>query len=745
MAQRLLAARIALALTGLLVPVVCAQSPAWKHADALARLRVSASSVYAHQVRVDLPAALLGKVNGVAAYTHDGTRVAASPITLGGQTTAVWLALGRVVQAAPGPDEPGVQLPIEIYLFGAATIPMPLTEANRRPARLLRSVRPLTTRPFTAPEAVLLLGTLLGGARPPYAFDTPALGDALLRSQGEVASERRSALLLWSTALAVETPLRAALGSDQNQVAWFAFVDGLPVAGWREAQADGQGAWWGPSVALEPGLHTVDFLVIQRHGEPMPACLWKPEGQARQALVGSCPVTHPEAVEVQLAAAGPAVGVRLANLRRFFFQDSGMDVLCCTPLAAEGGALPTEVQVLLDGTPWTAGTPSRSLFVPAPNLPTITLKGPADSPEVRLPARRVAAAPQRLAGHCRLGALPTVVAAAEPLPLTASVTFASFRDPAQELDPRLLRQLEVVARQADNGGQTLREDSLALGRPGTYAGEVALRTETTRVLVEVRLSGLRLLPPATVRVLRASADLAGLEARGDALFQAGERVVLACRPLGLLGGGETARTPPRPWERLALLDDLCATVDAPGARLLPERAIGQHWQPQLIVFRESSGEGIDTGTRPEVARLPALVRLLEMRPEAVMLAVGAADLRAGRPPRDLCRDLLFMAQAVSAAGACPILVALPGLPEVPAEESRRAALLCMELAWRLSVPVMDANSGERLDLLGGQTFAETFAVSEGQLALAGPNDRGRQWLCALMEQTIVAAQKARGL
>ncbi len=715
---------------------------AWKHADAVGRLRISASSATAQQVRVDLPEALAATVKGVAAYSADGAPLPASPITLGGRTTSVWLALGRLAQAAAGPGEEGIQLPVEIYLFNEATIPVPLADAARHPARMLRTARALTTRPFTATEAVLLLGSLLGSGRPLYAFDAPALGDPMRQTQGEGASERRSALLFWSSALAIEAPTRAVFGSDSIQAAWFLYIDGRPVADWRTVAADGKGGFWGNAVELSAGLHSAELFVIQRHDEPLPACLWQVDGQERQVLTGSCPSTHPEAVEVQLAAGGPTVGIRLAKVNRTHFQDTGADVLCFTPMTAEGATLPPEVTVLLDGQPLDLSTAEQGYVVPGPRLPSVDLRLPtaaASALAVHLPARPIWAVPTRVSGRCQVGPLPAVLAAAERLEIVAAVSFAE-----EGIDPRLLRRMAVRARQLDAGGQTLRQDALADGTPGgARVGALELSPTVARLVVEVRAAETLLLPAVVIRVLRAGDNLRGLEASGETLSQAGERVVLHCGPLQPLpvpGQGSAGTR----WERLGVLDDLCTAVDAPGATLLPERVIGTSWAKPPAVFRETVGAAADQGTLPAVARFAALQRLLEMRVEAVVLCVGAADLRRGRPAREICQDLLFLAQAVAAAGARPILLALPPLPGVPAAESRQAALLCKELAWGLQTPVIDAHSGERLSVLATDAFADTFTAA-GPVALAGPNDRGREWLYGLMDRAITDLGKSRGL
>jgi hypothetical protein len=725
-----------------LLTQVAGAADAWKHAEAVCRLRVCASSPYAQQVRVDLPESLTTVVKGVAAYAADATPVAAAPVALGERTVSVWLALGRQPQAALAPGEEGLQLPVEVYLFAEPKIPTPLADAARLPARLLRTARALTTRPFTAREALLLLGSLLDSGRPPYATDAPGLGVVPAQVGGEGAGGRQSLLQFWSSVLTIEAPAHATFGSDSIQAAWFLSIDGRPVADWRQVTADGKGRFWAKEVDLDPGLHTAEFFVIQRHDEPLPACLWKLDGGEPGALTGSCPPIHPEAVEVQLGADQPAVGIRLAKVSRTYSEDTGADVLCFTPMTAAGAALPPDAVIALDGQALDPTRAGQGCLVPAPRLPAVDLRLPGSSApplEVRLPARPVWVLPARTAGRCQVAGVPAVLAAAEPLTVEAEVGF-----PGADLDPRLLSGVSVSARQVDAGGKTLRQQSLGTGGgPGRHTAALELAPNAARVLVEACAGGALLAPAVPIRVLHAGSDLRGLEAWGQGLAQAGDRVVLSCRPLEPLRP-DRQRPPRASWTRLGIVDDLCTIVDAPGASLLPERVIGKAWPEPPVIFRESIRADADAGALPTVAKFAALQHLLEMRLDAVILSVGAADLRRGRTGREISQDLLFMAQATAAAGTVPVLLALPPLPGVPPETSRQAALLCKELAWQLDIPVIDAHSGEHLNVLPTETFADTFSAAAGQVALSGPGDRGREWLYGLMDRAIVDLGKARG-
>jgi len=69
--------------------------------------------------------------------------------------------------------------------------------------------------------------------------------------------------------------------------------------------------------------------------------------------------------------------------------------------------------------------------------------------------------------------------------------------------------------------------------------------------------------------------------------------------------------------------------------------------------------------------------------------------QGGLPAEDLCLHLLFLAQATQAAGAVPVLMTLPPVPGIPRSDLRKAALLTMELAYSLGLPVIDAYSAAK--------------------------------------------------
>ncbi|NLF17486.1 MAG: hypothetical protein GX595_09530 [Lentisphaerae bacterium] len=739
MAQRRLAGWAVGALVVVWCLGVCAQDSAWKHPDALARLRISVQSTYPHQLRVDLPEGLPAAPLGLAAYGPGGSRVPASPVMRGERLVAAWLAVGRLAQAAMAPGDDGVLLPVEIYLLKTAEVPAPLSDAQRRPARLQRVQRALTTRPFTGSEGLRLLSGMASRGRPIHAVDVEAIGALSNQGQTIANSERRVGLLCWSSMLDLATATTAAFGAAADaDVAWFIVVDGQPRASWKESGAADDGRRWGAAAELAAGLHTVEVFVVQRQNDALPSFFWKAGDAPGVALTGSCPAVHPEAVEVQLAPGGPSWGVRLESPRRSLFEDTGADLVCVSPMAVDGGPLAGVVAVFPDGRRVDASALSEGLVVPSPWLPAFEAVLPAEAPAataVRLPGRPAWGSPLRLRATCQIDTLPPVLAASSPLPLQVTVTVGD-----DDSDERLRAVTRVLARQVNAAGESLSESTIGAGRPGVCRGEVVLHPEAVRLSLEVRAGGALLTPAQVVRVVRSDAGLSGLRAAGVSLFQEGERAVLVCQPLRALPPGPT-----EPAGRLGLLDDICAILETPGASLLPERLVGQSWTPPALVLRESLSDGVGDGVLPGVEKFAALARLLEMRPDTVVLAVGAADLRRGRPVAEVCRDLLFLAQACAAAGARPVLLALPELPGVPPATSRQAALLCKELAWRLGCAVIDAHSAERRGGLAGEAFAATFSVAGGRIALAGPNDRGREWLCQLMDRALADLQAVRRL
>ncbi len=188
------------------------------------------------------------------------------------------------------------------------TPPMPSDGGASGFVRARRYSCPLTTRPFTAEEMLRLHGFLASQPRlRPMTGLSSAAGRVPTQGNWAHSATRKGAgnhvdTWEWSSGWIVAAPGDYCFGSDQGQVPWTVLVDGRPVANWREATAAGD-EFWGASVSLGGGCHSLQFLAVLNRDDPMPRCLWRPAaselpGQEPPDQFTTCPPSR-------LAVIGP--------------------------------------------------------------------------------------------------------------------------------------------------------------------------------------------------------------------------------------------------------------------------------------------------------------------------------------------------------------------------------------------------------------------------------------------------------
>ncbi|MBN2449867.1 MAG: hypothetical protein JXR77_05730 [Lentisphaeria bacterium] len=722
---------------GWVSPGWAAEAAAWVHEDAAVRIRAALGGRSASQYRLDLPKPVAGTCRGVAVYV-EGDKVAASPIATTGPMDAVWFAVGKHHLERRRRESKTEDLPVDIYLFAEEKVPVPLPAEYRRPARFVRATRSLVTRPFTAPEATRMMHGLSSDEGGLYRFDMTGIATTFDREQWQEPPERRSALMVWSAGVRLDSRVSARFGGSHDGVAWFVFVDGRPTADWCTAERAEGGGFWGPGTEVDAGLHQVDFFVVQRPGEPIPECLWHVEGQPAARLLGDLPLEHPEALRIELGRGGAVAELAYREVVRYLFEDVGTEAVTLQCRRVDGSAFAADALPSFSGAEVRGTAAAGDLLLATARLPGAVVRvegGGEGAGTLRFPPRPLWLNARRVHGSLRLGAGPAVIAASGPLRMSLELSLAG------DVEPALVGRLGVVGVLLDRSGKEVGSVPIASGRLGRMEAAVPVDASPARIRFDVSAEGIPLVRSAYLTVLRPGNDLDGLTAAGESLFLGGERVVLACRPLEPLpsvGGMAGAEGLPL---RIGILDDFLTTQDAPGAMLLPEQTLGRDWPVPPAVFRESVVSAGEGGVRADVDLFRAFARLLELRPDVVVLAAGAADARRGRRPEEVCQRLLFLAQASAAAGADPVLVALPGLPAVPVPFSKRNALLCKELAWHLRTAVVDAHSRDLLDHGRSDSFLDQFATPGRRLPLSVPNDQGRRWLYALLDETV--AERSR--
>lgn len=712
-------------------------APAWQVPEAEVRLRVLSSSLWTHQVRVDLPESLRGKVQGVRAMLSTKSEVPADLVYLGDQAVAVELAVPRQASRDTAGSKEDSAAPVEVYLLKEPPAKGTATPIAQRVGSLFhrtaRRVAQLTTRPFTAEEAVRLLGyaspTLAGRNHSPRAFfygawDAVAVGQVPNASRWGTPGENQVAVLQWAADLRIESARAVAFGADQAHVAWFLYVDGKPVADWRTSVPDAADKRFGAVVELGRGFHLLEYIVVQRDGEPVPGVFWRDRGSKEPepippAIQHSVRLPTTVLIENKDGTAGGLSFDRADQRMRARTDDEFLE-LRLAPARLDGKALPVASLVV-------NGTPRQDAWVPTPVVPAIRV--PFGDQTIEFPARNAWISPLPFEVEVRLAEGPVVLSADQAYPAVVRL------DRLDDLEADTAARIRLQWRLLDGSGTMLHTGEIACDpvREGAEtAFDLPIVPATRKVEIGAVLDGQEIAPWRSFRILRPEDGLVGLHATGRSLFVGSERALLICAPLAPLAAPAPSNRGGAP--HLVILDDFWATVSGPQATLRPEQVLGT--EGRYAVFRLAADRDQAVGAAGELRKFELLPPLLDQRADVALLALGREDLQAGAEPRDICRHLLFLAQAARAHDVQPCLMALPSLPNISPEATREAALLVKELGVRLSIPVVDAFSAEQLGFFGDESFAQRFAAPGVTATLATPNDSGRQRLAELVRQVL---------
>ncbi len=709
--------------------------PIWRRQDADIRLCVAPASRRPHLLRIDLPRSCRTGVKGVCAFL-DGRPVPASPVSFHGGIVGVecllpWHRLSVSTGARPADD--ATRMPLEVYLLGVPEVPVPCPPEQRTPIQLERTIKRLTTRPFSPQEFVRLTTTL---TRRLASVDLAEFVSSFSRSYWNEPAERTTAVLHWATDLRLQRESDLRFGADQSHVAWFLWIDGECVADWRSGEALLERGTMGDQRHFEPGFHRVDFFAVQRVGEPVPLPLMQESGRPPIVLPQQdlFPVRRPAAMLVSRRNAVLNVGIAVRDLQRFVARDTGAEVLLVDSAGMWRHLFDRKIitQRLHAEGRMSSDTGVSALAVTGSVLPKLQLTVTDElGYEARavLPSRTVWVPPVLMAPVIRVGGLPSVLAAEQALTFSVSIELA------EDVRTRVGAALHVTCCQLDAGGQTVAEQVLEGAATGgaSHPVRVALHSRAVAIRVACAVEGAAVALPRQIRIVRPGSVQADIVPRGGGLFVGREPAVLVCDPLVPL----TRERPERPDQgvkALVLVDDFWAGSSGPDAALLPEDWLGASPFPLARRFAICASDAMCAA--PELRKFGALHAALSAEARGVVWSVGFSDLAAGRDALDVCLHLLFLAQATSARGAVPVLFALPDLPGVARSETRRVALHTKELAWRLGVPVIDAFSRARQEEEAGKPFADFFQSLDGRASLLTPNDEGRAWLCQVFQEEL---------
>lgn len=736
---------VLLALTGLwhsLVSIGASAAPAsptpepvWRCPGAAVRLVVARAQRRSHLLRVDVPSKLAVGIRAAAAYSAEGTQLPASVIQLDTRVVAVeclvpWAKKrSRSKSARPQPS-------IEIYLLPNGEDPVPCDPSKRTPVFLERVVKRLTTRPFEAHELVLLTAKLRQRF---VGIDLPKFLSHFEREYWNAPTERRSAFLKFTSDLVVKQDTTMRFGARPNTVAWFVFLDGVPVASWRVGRLLPPDVVLGEGTRLSAGLHRLEFFVVQESDEAIPVLLrqWRagePEEIPPDELVSA---HHPPALLVGRKDGVLHVGLEMAGVQRLLSSDGAAELLLVTPVPThlhlfERGVVEQKLWVGSGRTEHVLGKP---LVVAGRFIPELRYQATDElgfAMDVVIPPRFAPVAPTAVSPGLTVSGLPAVLVRGEPLSVDVELG----------LDQGIHKAIgDVVALAWEvrgEGGRVLgRGRKPVSATDGAVAFSIGLPAGSERLAFAGLLQDTRFSREAVVRLITPSTFArSGVKVGGDQLWVGDDQAVLICDSL------ETAPAPHAlvhgkgvtDAARLAIVDDFWATVVGPDADLLPESWLARSGLE--VATRYVAGRTVAAGGRNELQKFPVAVRALSGRPQLVLWAIGVEDLQAGGSAKQLSRHLLFLAQASLAEEAIPMFVTLPSVPGIAPAVLRKSALYCKEMACRLAIPVVDAYSREKTTQGENGTFESTFRDYAGTVCLATPNNRGRTWLCRLVEEQL---------
>ncbi|HOG51064.1 MAG TPA: hypothetical protein PKY10_10785, partial [Lentisphaeria bacterium] len=595
---------------------------------------------------------------------------------------------------------------------------------DKRPLALVdRQNRALTTRAFTASEMLRLFSSSERRRGRQHTGLVESFGQLPDRDNWKHFPDNRNAvaMLHWEASWLVPASTEVAFGADQTHTAWTILVNGRVAASWQDGEPRPGGGAFGPKLQLKPGIHTIQMIVVQKPEEQLPNCLVRTASgnPAGDTLSGLLPAFRPEWLGAE--SNGKAENslhtvITPDTTYRFRATDNAINVFTVA-LDADGASRSyldhrgRELAVTADGL----------LLCPAGQTPTAVIsKG---STRLTFPGRRHWQAGTLVNGRIRLDDLPTVLPHAEPLPLNLHLEW-------QEMLPEAIQQaLLVTVTQTDRKGTRLATSTATVTSNGAIPSlTIPLDDACRQVTVTCGLLDYLALAPLTLAVLRPGDSLAGLNAIGVNVFQHGNRAIFVCNPLppSPLASHKPAAPSASPSLRIALLDDFMATATAPGAELLPETVMETALQQETPALQITRVLAVNPpGATSRLAPWEALAAAHDLRPEMIILAIGALPLADDMEPREWSSHLLFAAQSSLAVNIVPVLVALPALPTINPASSRLAALYTKEIGLALGLPVLDLHSRRLAD-----TDSLTSWFQPGAPAPATPNDQARHWLAA---------------
>jgi len=413
-------------------------------------------------------------------------------------------------------------------------------------------------------------------------------------------------------------------------------------------------------VRLEKGLHTLQFLVIQKSDEPLPACLFRLDGSqdAGQELTNLLPFTPAPKLEAGHADQ-PLLSCTLQVEARKTFASQLGDSWTATHFVIQGqNSAPQSHLTPLGGWPALTCSLGEETVLSFAGLPRLAIGVKAE--ELRW----------------RWLQLPLAVAPGQALAWRASLLNASC------LGGEFAPWRQVQAECLDLEGKVLEAISLDWSDDGNFQAVTALPAGAKSLRLRLVVGEFQPAEELSVRLLAPLDDFADLTASGDCLEMNGTRVVL-CPDQGRfpLASDKSLWSNPR---LILLTDDSWQPSGSDSATAL-ERAL-PGWQ--LLTVAIPTLPGCSETCR----ELLGALSLLNQNADLALLNLGEAARLSGLSASDWLPCLRFCAQAFVRRGKAPLLMTFPAGDDFWRGSSRDYAHSVKRLAAEMRLPILDLYS-----------------------------------------------------
>lgn len=697
----------------------------WHWQAAAVRMRVITALRRSHTLRVDLPYELQSRIQGVAAYSADDSPLPASIIKINGKPVAVEIA-AHIQHRFTRENEP-----IWIYVSTDKPSPNPIPAESRKPVTLFAKREFLRARPFSYTEFMAL-----EHARQPAPFRR-SIPDFSLPSTYRRHHNRnvhfRVHRMRASAMLKLEETTKVALAVNTRTSAWFMWLDGKPLASWRQhLQDDDSDSFCSPIVQLEAGLHRLDFCVVSRYDEPTPQLSWR-TGQNSDFTpitpTNLVPSLTPHTYQYEWRDKSHTPRLTIEDGRFYNCRGSGRKFSAWRFDTAETQTRTWQIRI--ENRPLVA---NKYMIFDEFKRPAMQFSTNGKSNSVKLTL------PEALVWRINQTIEPVIVPAQVPVTTEANDTISvalEIKDFPAVLEKSMIRSTGSKSLILDH-----QQFSHADGKPIQGTIEVAnpnlppaillkLAQKSSHIQVTGRINNIPITAPLRINCLYPKSSFNKLEPKGIQLFDAGHPAILVLPSSSISANPEMNRLKTLRQRGLFIVDEFWSMGIGPDQ----PQTLGQLMEQETGITTSHAHVGsVGENALDELKKFGLLNEALQSEAAAIVWSVGITDLRAGLKLPEIMRRIRFLTRATLAHGKLPILVTIPaiGKPETDTK-THKLAVAIKQYGLSINIPVVDVYSQAKTN---PDIFAGFFPINTANTSFPHPNNAGRLWFCHLLGYTI---------